>query len=47
MGWTLRIGLAFLVLVILGLTGLVIYGSRLSPPHHIYQQVIPNDRFSG
>lgn len=47
MGWTARIGLAFVVLLILGAVGLAIYASRLVPPHQTYQQVIPNDRFKG
>jgi len=47
MSWTARIGLAFLVLVILATAGLAIYASRLVPPHQTYQQVIPNDRFPG
>lgn len=47
MGWTARIVLTFFVLVILCAAGLAIYASRLVPPHHTYQQVIPNDRFPG
>ncbi len=47
MGWTARIGLAFLILLIAGAVGLAIYASRLAPPHQTYQQVIPNDRFPG
>jgi hypothetical protein len=45
MGWTARIGLAFLLLLLLGIVGLAIYASRLLPPHQTYQQVLPNDRF--
>jgi hypothetical protein len=47
MGWTARIGLAFIVLLILGAAGLAIYASLLTPPHQTYEQVIPNDRFAG
>lgn len=47
MGWTARIGLGFLVLVVVAAAGLAIYASRLTPPHQVYQQVIPNDRFPG
>ncbi len=47
MGWTARIALAFLVLLILGAAGLAIYASRLAPPHQTYEQVIPNDRLNG
>lgn len=47
MGWTARIGLIVIVLLILGAAGLAIYASRLVPPHQTYQQVIPNDRFAG
>jgi hypothetical protein len=47
MGWTARIALIFLVLIILAGAGLAIYASRLVPPHQTYQQVIPSDRFAG
>jgi len=47
MGWTARIGLIVIVLLILGAASLAIYASRLVPPHQTYQQVIPNDRFAG
>jgi hypothetical protein len=47
MGWTARIALAFLVLLILAAAGLAIYASRIVPPHHTYQQVISNDHFPG
>ncbi|HSC17424.1 MAG TPA: hypothetical protein VLC74_00775 [Rhizomicrobium sp.] len=45
MGWTARILLAILALVILGAIGLGIYGSSLKPPRHSYTLVIPNSRF--
>ena len=44
-GWTARILLAILALVILGAIGLGIYGSTLKPPHQTYTVVIPNSRF--
>ena len=47
MGWTARIGLVFLVLILLGAMALAIYASHIAPPHQTYQQVIPNDRFPG
>ena len=47
MGWTARIGLVVLFLLILGAAGLAIYASRLVPPHQTYEQVIPNDRLTG
>jgi hypothetical protein len=47
MSWTTRIGLGLVVLLIVAAAGLAIYASRLVPPHHTYQQVIPNDRFAG
>ncbi|MBV9571118.1 MAG: hypothetical protein JO056_07750 [Alphaproteobacteria bacterium] len=47
MGWTARIVLAILGLVILGALGAGIYGSTLKPPHHTYTVVIPNSRFPG
>jgi hypothetical protein len=46
MSWTARIGLAFLLLLLLGIVGLAVYASRLTPPHQTYQQVLPNDRFA-
>jgi hypothetical protein len=46
MGWTARIGLGVLVLLILGAAALAIYAGTLKPPHHTYEQVISNDRFS-
>lgn len=47
LGWTARIVLAILALVILGAVGAGIYGSTLKPPHHTYTVVIPNSRFPG
>ena len=47
MGWTGRIALILVVLVILAAVGLAMYASRLEPPHQTYQQVIPNDHFAG
>lgn len=47
MGWAGRIGLGFLVILIVGAAGLAIYASRLTPPHKVYQQVISNDHFPG
>jgi hypothetical protein len=47
MGWTARIVLAILALVILGAIGLGIYGSTLKPPpHQTYTVVIPSTRFA-
>jgi hypothetical protein len=45
MGWTARIVLAILALVILGAIGLGIYGSTLKPPLQTYTVVIPSTRF--
>lgn len=45
MGWAARIGLAVLVLLILGAGGLAYYGGTLKPPHRTYEQVLPNDQF--
>jgi len=47
MGWTARMTLGFLVLLIVGAGALAIYASSLKPPHRTYEQVIPNDRFPG
>jgi hypothetical protein len=46
-GWTARILLAILVLVILGGLALGIYAGTLKPPHQTYTVVIPNSRFPG
>ena len=45
MGWTARILLVILGLVILGGLALGIYAGTLKPPHHSYTVVIPNSRF--
>jgi hypothetical protein len=45
MGWTARIVLVILALVILGAIALGIYGGTLKPPHQTYTVVIPNSRF--
>lgn len=45
MGWSARLGIAVLVLVILGAGALVYYSTTLKPPHRSYEQVLPNDRF--
>ena len=45
MGWTARLLLAILVLVILGAVGLGIYAGTLKPPKQTYTVVIPNSRF--
>jgi hypothetical protein len=45
MGWTARIGLTVLVLLILGAVGLAVYAGSLKPPHRTYEQVLSNDRF--
>lgn len=42
MGWTARILLAILLLLILGAVGLGIYAGTLKPPHQTYHVVIPN-----
>jgi hypothetical protein len=47
MGWTGRIVLILVVLVILAAVGLAMYASRLQPPHQTYQQVIPSDNSAG
>lgn len=40
MGWTSRIAIAVVVLLVLGAIGLTIYGGMLSPPHKTYQQAV-------
>lgn len=45
MGWTARLSLAVLVLLILGAVGLAIYAGTLKAPHHSYEQTLPDDKF--
>jgi hypothetical protein len=45
MGWTARIALGVLVLLVLGAGALAFYAGTLPPPHRTYEQVLPNDRF--
>jgi len=45
MGWAARIGLAAVVLVVLGAAGLAYYASTLKPPHRTYHVVLSNDQF--
>jgi hypothetical protein len=47
MGWTARILLAILALLILGGIGLGVYAGTIKPPHQAYTVVIPNSRFPG
>lgn len=47
MGWTLRIAIAVVVLLILGAGALAIYAGNIAPPHHTYEQAVPTDRLSG
>jgi hypothetical protein len=46
MGWSLRIAITIVALLVLGAAALAIYAGTISPPHRTYEQVIPNDRFS-
>jgi hypothetical protein len=45
MGWSLRIAIAVVVLLVLGAGALAIYAGTISPPHRTYEQVLSNDRF--
>lgn len=45
MGWSARIGIGVVVLLVLGAAGLAIYAGTLKPPHRTYEQVISDDRF--
>lgn len=47
MGWTARVTLAIIVLLLLGACVLGFYESARPPPMHLYQQDVPNDRFPG
>lgn len=47
MGWSVRIAIAVVALLILGAAALAIYAGTISPPHKTYEEVLPNARFSG
>jgi hypothetical protein len=47
MSWPARIVIAVLVLLTLGAVALAIYAGTIPPPHHHYEETIPNNRFSG
>ena len=47
MGWTLRIVIAVVVLLIVAMGALAIYAGNITPPHHTYEQNVPTDRLSG
>ena len=47
MSWPARIAIAILVLLVLGAVALAIYAGTIAPPHHHYEETIPNSRFSG
>ena len=41
MGWSARIAIAILVLLLLGAVALAIYAGTIPPPHHHYEETIP------
>ena len=43
MGWKLLI--AFVLFLMVGAGSLAIYGARVAPPSHSYDQVVPDSRF--
>jgi hypothetical protein len=47
MGWTARVTLAIIGILVLGTCALGLYESTRPPAMQSYQQVIPNDRFPG
>ena len=47
MGWPARIAIAIVVLLFLGAIALAIYAGTIPPPHHHYEETIPDSRFSG
>lgn len=47
MGWTARVTLAIIGLLVLGACVLGFYESSRPPPPRHYEQVIPNDRLPG
>ncbi|HTK79573.1 MAG TPA: hypothetical protein VL286_03955 [Rhizomicrobium sp.] len=44
-GWTARILLVILALLIFGAVSVGIYAGTLKPPHQTYKVIIPNSRF--
>jgi hypothetical protein len=47
MGWSMRIAIAVVGLLILGAAALAIYAGTIAPPHKTYEEVLPNGRFAG
>lgn len=47
MGWSARIAIAILVLLILGAVALAIYAGTIPPPHHHYEEAIPTNTIPG
>lgn len=47
MGWSVRIAVAVVALLILSAVALAIYAGTISPPHKTYEEVVPNARFPG
>jgi hypothetical protein len=47
MGWSVRIAIVVVALLIVGAAALAIYAGTIAPPHRTYEQVLPNARFSG
>ncbi len=43
MSWAARLALAVLVLLVLGVGALAFYAGTLKPPHHTFEQVVPDD----
>ena len=42
--WTLRIGIAAGLAVVVAAIGLAVYGGRVQPHTHPVEQIVPNDR---
>jgi len=47
MGWPARIAIAIFVLLILAGVALAIYAGTIPPPHHHFEEAIPNSRITG
>jgi len=47
MGWSVRIAIAVVVLLIVGAVALAIYAGTIPPPHNHTEEIIPNARFTG
>lgn len=43
-GWASWLGISLIVVLIVAAVGLTIYGGRVTPDSHHYEQAVPDDR---